>query len=300
MRTLLQLVVNGVALGSAYAMVALGFCAIHRATGVVNFAQGAMVLLGAYVVSTATLDHGLPFALAVALGVAAVAAVGALFSLAILSRVEGQPAFAAVMLTIGLNIILVAGVSAVFGNNGRAAGTGDPWGASALHLGGVVVLWDRLWAVVVTLVALAAFTGFDRWTRYGVATRATVADAEAALAAGVPVGRVKALAWALAGALATLAGVFLSASPNVLDPTLSDVALLAFPAVIVGGLDSPAGAVAGGLVTGVVYELVDGYSGSLAFLGHGFYAVAPYAVMVGVLLLRPHGLFGRRPSQRLG
>lgn len=299
MTTFLQLLFNGVALGCVYALIALGFTAIHRASNVINFAQGAFLLLGAYLVSTAAVDHGFPFPLAVMLGLVAMVVIGIVFQMLILRRVQGQPAFTVVMITIGLNIIIVALVSALFGNAERGNGVGDPWGNTGVHLGSVVLLWVKVWTIVVTAAILLGFFVFDRYTRYGLATRATAIDEEAALAAGIPVRRVNAIAWGLAGALATVAGIFLSGAPNVLDPSIGDIALLAFPAIIIGGLDSPIGAVVGGLVIGLVYELFDGYSGSVPWLGHNFYSIAPYIVMIAVLLVKPYGLFGRRPAERV-
>lgn len=299
MTTFAQLLFNGVALGCVYALIALGFTAIHRASNVINFAQGAFLLLGTYLVSTASIDHGLPFPVAVLLGLAAMVVIGIVFQVLVLRRVQGQPVFTVVMLTIGLNIILVGVVSALFGSNQRANGVGDPWGTTGVNLGGVVLLWVKTWTIVVTALMLLGFFLFDRYSRYGLATRATAIDEEAALAAGIPVRRVNAIAWGLAGALATVAGIFLSGAPNVLDPTIGDVALLAFPAIIIGGLNSPLGAVVGGLVIGLVYELFDGYSGNVQFLGHNFYSIAPYIVMIVVLLVRPYGLFGRPPVERV-
>lgn len=299
MTTFLQLLFDGFALGCVYALVALGFTAIHRASNVINFAQGAFLLLGAYLVSTATIDRGLPFFVAVALGLLAMIVIGVIFQVLVLRRVQGQPAFTVVMITIGLNIILVAVVSALFGSNERSSGVGDPFSNTAVHAGDVVLLWVKIWTIIATALILAGFFAFDRWSRYGLATRATALDEEAALAAGVPVRRVNAIAWGLAGALATVAGIFLSGAPNVLDPSIGNIALLAFPAIIIGGLDSPLGAVVGGLVIGLVYEYFNGYSGQLQFLGHNFYSIAPYLVMIAVLLVRPYGLFGRRPVERV-
>lgn len=299
MTTFLQLLFNGFALGCVYALIALGFTAIHRASNVINFAQGAFLLLGSYLVSSASIDHGLPFPLAVALGLAAMIVIGIVFQVLVLRRVQGQPVFTVVMITIGLNIILVAVVSALFGSNERANGVGDPWGSSGVHIGGVVLLWVKTWTIVATALILLGFFVFDRYSRYGLATRATAIDEEAALAAGIPVRRVNAIAWGLAGALATVAGIFLSGAPNVLDPSIADIALLAFPAIIIGGLNSPLGAVVGGLVIGLVYELFDGYGSSAPWLGHNFYSVAPYVVMIVVLLVKPYGLFGRRPVERV-
>jgi branched-chain amino acid transport system permease protein len=297
--TFLQLLFNGVALGCVYALIALGFTAIHRASNVINFAQGAFLLLGAYLVSTSAVDRGLPFAVAVVLGLVAMVVIGIVFQTLVLRRVQGQPVFTVVMITIGLNIIIVALVSAFFGSAERPNGVGDPWGNTGVHVGEVVLLWVKVWTIIVTAVVLAGFFAFDRFSRYGLATRATAIDEEAALAAGIPVRRVNAIAWGVAGAMATIAGIFLSGAPNVLDPSIGNIALLAFPAIIIGGLNSPAGAVVGGLIIGLVYEFFDGYSGQVSFLGHNFYSIAPYLVMIIVLLIKPYGLFGRAPVERV-
>jgi branched-chain amino acid transport system permease protein len=295
MTQFLQLAFDGFALGCVYALIALGFAVVYRASQVINFAQGAMLLVGAYLVSLFAAYAGLPFWLSVILAVAILAAGGVLFQMLVLRRTLGQPLFTIVMITIGLSIAMTAGVDAVFGPNQRLLG--DPWGASRFHLGGVVFTWVEVWGVISAFVLLAAFFLFDRYSRYGLAMRATAADPEAALAVGVPVRRVHALAWGIAGGVATIGGVFLAGFPNSPNPQLGDAALLAFPAIILGGLGSPAGAVVGGIIIGVVQVLTSGYEPS--WTGNNFYEVAPYIVMIAVLLAKPYGLFGTRPAERL-
>jgi branched-chain amino acid transport system permease protein len=295
MTQFLQLAFDGFALGCVYALVALGFAVVYRASQVINFAQGAMLLVGAYLVSLFAADAGLPFWCSVILAVAILAAGGVLFQMLVLRRTLGQPLFTIVMITIGLSIAITAGVDAVFGPNQRLLG--DPWGASRFHVGGVVFTWVEVWGVISAFVLLAGFFVFDRYSRYGLAMRATAADPEAALAVGVPVRRVHALAWGIAGAVATIGGVFLAGFPNSPNPQLGDAALLAFPAIILGGLGSPVGAVVGGIVIGVVQVLTSGYEPS--WTGNNFYEVAPYIVMIAVLLAKPYGLFGTPPAERL-
>jgi branched-chain amino acid transport system permease protein len=295
MTQFLQLASDGFALGCVYALVALGFAVVYRASQVINFAQGAMLLVGAYLVSLFAAYAGLPFWLAVILAVAILAASGVLFQMLVLRRTLGQPLFTIVMITIGLSIAVTAGVDAVFGPNQRLLG--DPWGASRFHVGRVVFTWVEVWGVISAFVLLAAFFVFDRYSRYGLAMRAAAADPEAALAVGVPVRRVHALAWGIAGAVATIGGVFLAGFPNSPNPQLGDAALLAFPAIILGGLGSPVGAVVGGIIIGIVQVLTSGYEPG--WTGNNFYEVAPYIVMIAVLLAKPYGLFGTRPAERL-
>jgi branched-chain amino acid transport system permease protein len=295
MSQFLQLLFEGVSLGATYALIALGFVVIYRASGVINFAQGAMLLLGAYLISWFAVDVGVPFLLAVLVAMGVLSACGAGFHRVALRRVVGQPTFVVVMITIGASIAVTAAVEAIFGDNQRLLG--DPWGSSSFGVGGVTITWVKLWGIVVAATALAAYFAFDRYTRWGLATRATAGDEEATLSAGVPVRRVHALTWALAGGLATLGGLFLAGFPNAPSISIGDAALRAFPAVVLGGLSSSVGAVVGGLVIGVVEVMTSGYAPS--WLGTNFYAVAPYIVMIAILLVRPYGLLGVKPAERL-
>jgi branched-chain amino acid transport system permease protein len=291
----LQLLFTGVSLGSTYALIALGFSVVYRASRVINFAQGAMLLVGAYLISWLAVDVGQPFALAVALALVAVAAGAMLFQIVVLRRVGTRDIFAGVMITIGLSVALTAAIDAIFGPAPRLLV--DPWRSSAVHVGAVTFTWVKIWGIVVALVLLAAFFAFDRYTRYGLAMRATAADQEAALSVGVPVRRIHALAWAVAGAVATVGGLFLAGFPSSPNPSLGDAALIAFPAIVLGGLESPVGAVVGGVVIGVVQVLTAGYAPG--WMGSNVDSVAPYIVMIVVLLVRPYGLFGVRPAVRL-
>lgn len=291
-----QLVFDGFSLGCVYALIALGFTVIYRASAVINFAQGSMLLVGAYLISWLTVDRGLPFFVSLVIAIVAVAAGGVVFQQLVLRRVVVErPIFAVVMITIGLSTAITAGVDAIFGPNTRVLG--DPWGASAAHAAGLVFDWVKVWAIIFVAVTLALFFAFDRYSRYGLAMRATASDQEAAMSVGIPVARVHALAWGIAGTLAVVAGMFLAGYPSSPNPSLGDAALIAFPAIILGGLESPVGAVIGGVVIGVVQVLASGYEPG--WLGNNFYEIAPYVVMILVLLVRPYGLFGVQPAERL-
>ena len=291
-----QLMFDGFSLGCVYALIALGFTVIYRASAVINFAQGAFLLVAAYLISWLTVNQGVPFFASVALSVVALGLAAVAFQQLVLRRVvTDRPIFAVVMITIGLGTAVTAGVDAVFGPGTRVLG--DPWGSSSVHAAGLVFNWVEIWAIIVVAVTLAGFWLFDRRSRYGLAMRATASDEEAALSLGIPVGRVQAMAWAIAATLAVIAGVFLSGYPSSPNPSLGDVALTAFPAIILGGLGSPVGAVVGGIVIGLVQVLASGYDPS--WLGNNFYEIAPYVVMIIVLLARPYGLFGTPPAERL-
>jgi len=299
MANFLQLLFGGVALGCDYALIALGFTIIFKASGVINFAQGQFLLVGAFVVSLAMFTWHVPFILALLLGMAVTALIGVLFERFALRRMIGRPPFTIIMVTIGLNVILLTLVTVALG--AKLPRSPAPFDfAAAAHAGGIAFGSNALAAIGATALVCALLYVFFRYTRYGLAMRATAIDQEAALAVGISISRVYALAWALAVAIATLGGVFLAANNPIFDASLGNTALVAFPAIILGGLDSIPGAVVGGLAIGVIYELAQGYSSQLpAGLGTGFYVIVPYLVMIVVLLMRPYGLFGTRKVERV-
>jgi branched-chain amino acid transport system permease protein len=295
MTEFLQLLFQGVSLGATYALIALGFVVVYRASGVINFAQGAMLLAGAYTISWLATDVGVPFLPAVLAAIALLALAGAGFQIAVLRRVSGEPTFVLVMITIGAGIAVTSLMEALFGTAPRLLG--DPWGSSSFQVGDVTINEVKIWGILVTCAALAIYFAFDRWTRWGLAVQATAEDEEATMSLGVPVRRVHLITWAMAGALAVLGGLFLAGFPNSPQPSVGDAALRAFPAIVLGGLRSPAGAVVGGVVIGITEVMTSGYAPSS--LGDNFYAVAPYIAMILILLVRPYGLFGRAPAERL-
>lgn len=300
MTNFIQLVFAGLALGCNYALVALGFTIIFKASEVINFAQGEFLLLGTYVVSVAMFSSGLNFFLAVLIGMIVTVAIGLVFERLVLRPMIGRPPFTIIMVTIGLNVLLLEAVTLAVG--GRLPRSPAPFDFTAgFTVGGVEFGSNALATIVVTALVCAALYAFMRYTRYGLAMRATAIDQEAAQAMGIKVSRVYALAWAIAGALATIGGIFLAAANNTtFDTSLGNIALVAFPAIILGGLDSIPGAVVGGIVIGLIYELTQGYASHLApVLGTGFGVVVPYLVMILVLLARPYGLFGTRKVERV-
>jgi branched-chain amino acid transport system permease protein len=298
MTDFLQLCFAGLALGSRYALVALGFVIIFKASGVINFAQGALVTLGAYLAFNFNQTWDLPFALALPLAVATGALVGVIVQRLLLRRMVGRPVFAVIMITIGLLFLLDQAIPSVWGYD--ALDLGDPWGIDTVDVGGVVLALKDLWTIALAGVVLVCFFLFFKYSRMGVAMRASALDQEAALARGISVRRVFAWSWGIAGGVAALAGVSLGSGPAAVTPSLGLIALAAFPAMILGGLDSPKGAVIGGVVIGVTQTLTAGYQPEYAaFLGNNFYVVMPYVVMIAILLIRPYGLFGTKEVERL-
>ena len=298
MGTFLQLIVQGIALGSIYAMIALGFTVVLLA-GVINFAQGSFMLFGAYVVSWLAVDMQIPFIIAILIGIAATVILGVGFEQLFLRRMTARPFFTIIMITIGLDTIIRVITADIWGYDARR--NGDPFTlSSGFNLGEVHFNWGDITIVVVTFILLGIFFTFFKYTKYGVAMRAAALDRGAAAAVGISLPQVYILTWGVAGALATIGGVFLASVPRTLDTSLGFTALRAFPAVILGGLGSSVGAVVGGLIMGLVEVLVAGYNQQyFPWLGSGFNEVATYVVLLVVLLVRPYGLLGKKEVERV-
>lgn len=298
MANLLQQIFAGIALGCTYALVALGFSIIYKASDVINFAQGELLLVGTYLVYAGVFEWHLLFPLALLVGIVGTVLVSLVFERLVLRRMIGRPVFSILMITIGLDTLLRTGVSVVWGSNELPAAS--PFSiTSGPTIGGVYFGTDNLLLIGITVVLCAALFYFFRYTRYGLAMRATALDQEAALAVGINIRTVYALAWGIAAAIAAIGGVFLAINLFTIDPTLGGVALLAFPAIILGGVDSISGAIIGGIIIGLVEQLTAAYEGHLAFMGIGLHDVTPYLVMILVLFIRPYGLFGTRKVERI-
>lgn len=298
MTNVLQLLAAGLSLGAIYALVTLSFVVIYKATGVLNFATGGSVLLGAYITYSAAVTWGLPFFVAVIVSMIGMAVLGALIERIILRKMMGQPVFAVIMVTLGALTVIANMSSAIWGQDLLAQA--DPWGTDTLALGPVRVLAVDAWTVFFAAVALLVFFLFFRYSKLGLAMRATALDQEAALAQGIRARHVFLLAWAMAGAIAALAGVMLSAGPRGISIELAAIALRAFPAMILGGLDSPSGAVVGGGLIGVTEVFTAAVETDYRdLIGSNFHVVMPYLVMIAILVLRPYGLFGARRAERV-
>ena len=296
MTQFIELLINGISLGFVYALVALGFVMIFKSSRVINFAHGSIVLLGAFLIAKLAPDLG--FVPAVLVGVAVSALAAALIYLVILRHVRGRAADTVTIATIGVDIIMATELARQIGQD--VLNIGDPWKAEVVQFGEFSVPEARVAAAVVALVLLGAFVAAFKFSPWGVAMRAAAEDGEAAALMGIRLKRVATGAWFIAGALAAVGAIFLTTFPTPgVDRASGLAALSAFPAAILGGLDSVLGAIVGGLVIGVVVTMSSGYQDEISFLGRGLGQVAPYVVMVLVLLWRPSGLFGTRELTRV-
>lgn len=286
MTEVLQLLIGGVASGCVYGLVALGFVLIYKASEGVNFAQGDMMMLGAFV--TLSLGNsgqlGLPFVVAVPIAMILMFVVGWGVERVVVRRIFGQPQFALVILTIALGFVFRFVAGLIWGYTPLVLET--PFAGKNFSAGGVVVGLADLAAIVVTIVLTILLWAFFAFTRYGLAAQAASQNQMAAYIVGVPVMRVNSLIWGLSGAVATVAGV-LYATRGAIDPNIGLLGIKAFAAAVIGGLGSLPGALLGGLIIGVV----EAYAGRYA--PGEFAQMSPYIIMLIVLVARPGGLFGQ-------
>lgn len=289
MTEFVQLTVYGLANGAILALAALGFVLIYKATSVINFAQGELLLIGAYLFYTAFVLLQLPLAVAVLAGLAVAAVLGLTIERLVLRPLIGEEPIAVIMVTIGLAAVLKAGVQMFYGTTPREMPKVLPSGSTTIF--GATVPLDRLFAVGVAAVVLAGFTAFFRWSRHGIAMRAVADDQQAALVQGISVKRIFALAWALAAVSALIAGILLGDIAEV-SQNLANFGLIVFPVVILGGLDSVPGTIVGGVVIGLISQYAEGVS-------PGASQVVPYVALVLILLVRPYGLFGQTRIERV-
>lgn len=289
--------ISGFALGCKYALIALGFVVVFRATGVINFANGSFVLVGAYVTYQFNQTWGINFYVSILLAMATGFMLGTLLNALILRRLVGEATFTVVMITIGLLFIMDNVITAIWG--AANLNLNDPWTGSIVQLGEARVSHRDLWAMGFTAAVLTAFLLVFRYTNVGLAMRATALDPEAAQAQGIGARGVYRVTWGIAGLVAALAGVNFATGEGQLQPGIGLLALAAFPAMILGGMDSPLGAVIGGIIIGLVQSLTQLLAPEyLEFLGRSPELVAPYIVMLIILMVRPYGLFGTKEVRR--
>ncbi len=290
----LQLVVNGAILGSLYALLALGFVLIVKGSGVVNLAQGELILLGGYLVAWLLGSRGLPAAMAVPLAMAAMVVVGMLIERIVVRPLENQSMLALLMATLALATILQGLVPIVFGSEPRQIPS--PFSPDPVSVAGLRVPRVNLWSTAIAVLFILLVGLFFTRSRYGLGMQAAADDKLAAQSLGIRIRRVNAIAWAIAGATAAFGG-FAWGSVLGVDVGLSVIGVIVFPVVILGGIESLTGVVVGGLVVGITESLATGYIDP--HVGGGFGLVAPLLLLIIVLLVRPYGLFGHREIGRV-
>ncbi|PZO11496.1 MAG: branched-chain amino acid ABC transporter permease [Burkholderiales bacterium] len=289
---LLQLLISGAAQGCIYGLIALGFVLIYKATETVSFAQGDLMMVGAFAALAAMTVMGFPFWLAVPSAIIAMGLFGVVLERAVVRPILGQPAFSIVMLTIGVGYVL-RGLITMIPNIGTDTHTLPvPYAGEVLRMGTLVVSAEQIVVIGVTGVLCLGLFAMFRYSKLGIAMQASSQNQLAAYYMGIPVKRLNGLVWGLAAAVAAIAGLLL-APITFVHANMGFIGLKAFPAAVVGGFTSLPGAIVGGLIIGIV----ESFSGF--YLPEGFKDVAPYIVVLVMLVLKPNGLFGEKLRKKV-
>jgi branched-chain amino acid transport system permease protein len=295
MEFFLQLVLSGLVVGSIYALVGLGFVIIYKSSSILNFAQGEFLMLGAYVCLAIFTGTKVPFAVAFVLTLAFSALLGVLMERVLLRPMIGEPVISVIMLTLGLASVLKAVVQGIWGTDTRPYPEIFP--TTPVRIGPLPVSQGYLYSVASVLVLLFLFSIFFKYSRAGIAMRATAFSQQVALSMGISVKRIFALAWSIAAVVSAVGGVLLGGLRGGVDGAFALFGLKVIPVVILGGLDSIAGAIVGGVVMGVLENLAGGYLDPV--FGGGVKEVAPFVALVAILTIRPYGLFGKVKIERV-
>lgn len=281
----------GLLAGGLQALIALGFVLVYKGTGVINFAMGEFMMLGAYFFYTANVMWGIPALAALILSLLAVALVSALIEKAILRPLSGQPVISILMVTLGLASALGGGINAIWGG-GHTYEMPALLPRTPLYLGDVFIPGQMIWSFLLAAAVILVFSLYFRYTATGVSMRAAASDPTTAYVLGVDVRATQRLTWMFAGVVGAVAGIIVAAITN-LSPALGGVALGVLSVIILGGLDSIVGAIVAGLIIGLLESLTAGY------LGGKVRDIVPYVIVLVILLIRPYGLFGTREIERL-
>ncbi len=288
----LQVLISGVSQGCIYGLIALGFVLIYKATETINFAQGELMMLGAFLGLTATVVMGLPYWAGVPVALAGMALAGLLIERVALRPILGQPAFSVVMVTIGLGFVARGAVTMIPFWGTETHTLPRPFKEEVLYLGTLAIGVEQIIIVAATVALCALLYLFFRFTRVGVAMQAASQNQLAAYYMGIPVRRLNGLIWAISAAVAALAGILL-APITFVHVNMGFIGLKAFPAAVVGGFGSLPGAIVGGLVIGVVESL------SGVYLPEGFKDIAAYVMVLVMLVLKPNGIFGETMRKKV-
>jgi len=280
----------GLLSGGVTALIALSFVLIYKGTGVVNFAVGEVMMLGAYLYYAGAVTFKLPPVVAFVGSLLLIGLLAIAIERAVLRPLSGQPAVAVLMATIGMASIVHGGVEAVWGGDTYQSPTLLP--RTPLTIGEILIPGTVLGNFAVAAALILGFLAFFRYSRTGIALRATASDPVTAATLGININYAQRLTWVLSGLVGTVAGVLISSSAG-LSPLLAAAALSVFAAIVLGGMDSVLGAIVASLVIGWVEAVAAGY------LGGKSRDIVPFVVVLAILVVKPYGLFGTRSIERL-
>jgi branched-chain amino acid transport system permease protein len=292
---LVQLLVNGLVVGTLYGVIAMSFVLIYKATQVVNFAQGELLLVGAWVCWALLAKYQVPFWFGMPITLVFMFVFGIAVQLVILRPMIGEPIISVIMVTIALSTILQALMKWVFGVNPQPFP--QIFASQTVSIGGFQLQTVYALSLVVSVAMMAAMAWFFRASKYGLAMRATAFNQQVAQSLGISVKSVFAMAWAISATVSAVAGIVV-AVVNGVSSGLSAYGIKVFPAVILGGLDSIAGSVLGGIIIGLLENIAQFIDGEYLHWGNLF-EVAPFYVLIIILMIKPYGLFGTKDIERI-
>jgi branched-chain amino acid transport system permease protein len=290
----IQLFASGIAVGCLYALIALGFVLIIKATDILNFAHGEVIMISSLLCYFLMAKYHFSFLTASLITILIAALMGVLTERLVLRPMLGEPIFAVVMITIGLSIFLRSMAGIIFGHDNYVFPS--PFPKEPIHLAGVTLSMTQIWVMICTALLVLIFFIFFKYSRMGLAMRGTANNQETALLMGISTKRIFAMVWGIAFVTAAIAGIFL-ANVMVVNIGLTFTAISAFPAIILGGLESIPGAIIGGLAIGVIENLAGGYLDQM--IGGGVKDVTPFVVLFLMLMFKPYGLFGKKEIERV-
>jgi len=291
---LMQLTITGLAWGSVYACIALGFVLIFKSTDIFNFAQPELMMLGAYMAFTLVTYLRLPFVLGFLFALILMGVIAALLEMMVVRPMVGEPALSVIMVTLGLANVLRGVVGLVWGY--EELQFPSPFPQEPILIFGAAINQAEIFTILATAILLIIFFLFFKYSGSGISMRATAEDTTTAFLMGINVKRVFTASWVIASVVATISGVFL-ASFTFLEPIMGFTGLKALPAIILGGLDSVHGAIIGGLIIGVAENLAGFYLED--YLGTGINEITAYVIVLIVMMIRPYGLFGTKEIERV-
>lgn len=294
LQILLQLVVTGLAWGSVYACIALGFVLIFKATEVFNFAQPELMMIGAYLCFTFITILGLPFLLGFIFAVILMGLITMVLEMMVIRPLVGEPVLAVIMVTLGLSNVL-RGMTGFFWGYEELQFP-SPFPTEPILIFGAAINQAEIYTICVAGVLISVFILFFKYSASGISMRATAENTTTAFLMGINVKRVFTASWVIASVVATIAGVFL-ASFTYLEPIMGHTGLKALPAVVLGGLDSVLGAIIGGLIIGVAENVAGFYLED--YLGSGINEIIAFVIVLIVMMIRPYGLFGKKEIERI-
>jgi branched-chain amino acid transport system permease protein len=288
----LQLLISGIAQGCIYGLIALGFVLIYKATETVSFAQGELMMLGAFGGLAGMTFLGFPFWLSVVCAIAGMGMFGMLLERIVIRPILGQPAFSIVMLTIGIGYVARGLITMIPGIGTETHTLPVPYKDQIWKVGGLVLNVEQMVVIAATAVLSAVLFAVFKYSKVGIAMQASSQNQLAAYYMGIPVKRINGLVWGLAAAVAAIAGLLL-APITFVHANMGFIGLKAFPAAVVGGFGSLPGAIVGGLIIGIV-ESLSGF-----YLPDGFKDIAAYVVVLIMLMVKPNGLFGEKLRKKV-